>query len=574
MKYGELSHGVVNINQPRTIKLSDGENNTAPAVPKSGDIRYNHEREATGLGGNSGLGQYEIYRDGAWTTLLTEMDMSSDLDVKNKVTMSDNVIFKMIADSLKDTFISAIGSISMVQENENTIAALGPEDPTRWPGKKFTYSDNDAQGDIEINNGTRVLPNYLDDVQHSSSGSQRIAGKLNRGASWAPPIVTKPLRMRVDDSSGNNLVGVFRGYIGSGRLFGVAVDDMGEGYDPQNPPQLMLDTRGGSGAIITAEVVAGILTQINVIDGGSGYRPAHLVVVEKNARARLYAKYNITTMDDGTGAGTHTITSIQVVDGGAGYETIPEVFISDGGHSAVVEPIMGSGNSRDKIIKTVVKSSGFDYSVTPDVVIKSLKPPTKEAKLRSVIGDNRLLAIKLMKPIPSNFLENGNVPLIITGGNPATNAVAHMKVVQGVGAEVIVTDPGSGYQSAPSIKLPNSFVPPSTGMSVFAGGVANHRLQFKFDIFEACGVEQGKKSMYDISLLNNLSGTYPLLSPYSGQAVRMLARFNPEWAPFTNFNHPNYGKYSVDIELFGQRYYYSSALTSSWLAQVTKARSD
>ena len=135
---------------------------------------------------------------------------------------------------------------------------------------------------------------------------------------------------------GNNLVSTFRSYIGNGRLYDVEVNDSGEGYDPQNPPQLLLDTRGGSGAIVTAEMVGGVITNINVVEGGSGYRLSDCVLVEKGSRARVYATYQINGSDDGLGQGTSKIDSVTVLTQGASYETIPDVFIADGGKLIIV----------------------------------------------------------------------------------------------------------------------------------------------------------------------------------------------------------------------------------------------
>ncbi|MBP98462.1 hypothetical protein CMK18_21135 [Candidatus Poribacteria bacterium] len=560
MKYGLLSHGIVDVDQPRAFKISDGVDGNAPQLPKEGDVRYNHDRVAEGLGANSGKGQYEIYRNGNWTTLLTEMDLTSDKDVKNKTKVSDNVIFKLIADSLKDTFISAIGSLSLVQQgsfgNRGGPGSNSPANQSYWPGNSLSYGNTTPQSGMENQSGKRVLPGYMKNVQWSGT----------HGASWVKAVEGR--------TQGNNLTGVFKSYIGNGRLYSVDVESSGSGYDPTKPPQLLLDTRGGRGAVLVPVVTSGVVSSVNVLSGGTGYRSGKSLVIEKGSRARKYAKYEIVGEDDGSGSGTWTIKHINVIDGGGGYETLPDVFISDGGHSAVIEPIMGTGQDQDKITDVVVKASGFDFSVTPDVIIKSEKLPVEDAVLKCNVGNNRLLAIKLMKPVPSNFLSNGNIPLTISGGGSSKPAVAHMVISNGVGTHVVITDPGTGYTSNPHVELPASFFKPTTDVSVFGYGVPNHRLEFEFNIFKACGVDLTKKHLYDITLFNNLSGTYPLLSPYANQTVRMMAEFRPLWSPFTNFNHGNYGKYHCVIELFGQKHYYSSAVTSNWLGQVTKSRGE
>ena len=561
MKYGLLSHGIVDVDQPRAFKISDGVAGDAPQPAKEGDVRYNHNRPAEGLGANSGEGQYEIFRNGNWTTLLTEMDLTSDTDVKNKTKVSDNVIFKVIADSLKDTFISAIGSLSLVQQG--TFGTRGgpeyssPAIQSYWPGNLTSYHPTTPASNLENDTfGKRVLPGYMKNVQWTG----------NTGPGWLKSVEGR--------TQGNNLTGVFKSYIGNGRIYSVDVESSGSGYDDTSPPQLLLDTRGGRGAVLVPTVVNGAVASVHVLEGGTGYRSGKAMVIEKGARARQYARYEIVGVDDGSGSGTQTIKHINVTDSGGGYETLPDVFISDGGHSAVIEPVMGIDGDRGKIVDVVVKASGFDFSVTPDVIIKSLKLPTTDAVLKCNVGNSRLLAIKLMKPVPSNFIDNGNIPLTITGGGSQKSAVAHMVITNGVGTHVVITDPGNGYTSSPQVDLPVEFFKPTTDVSVFGYGVPNHKLEFEFNIFKACGVDLTKKHLYDITLFNNLSGTYPLLSPYSNQTVRMMAEFRPLWSPFINFNHANYGKYHCVIELFGQKHYYSSAVTSNWLGQVTKTRGE
>lgn len=558
MKYGKLSHGNVDVEQVKNIHVAQGDVADRPVDPKTGDIRYNHEREAVGIGENSGFGQYEIYQDGEWNTLMTEMDFTDARDMKNKETVSDNVIFKMIAESLKDTFVTAIGSISLLQESAWGFDQgwLGETDAVRqqyFPGTLRSYASADVNN-MENLNGERVLPIYLNNVQKTGGG--------------------RATSMIESTQSGNNLVGAFKPFIGRGRVYDVEIDDSGEGYDHDQPPQLLLDTRGGRGAVLRANMTGGIITSVDVLEPGSGYRDDKILVYEKGARARIFAEYQINTVDDGSGTGTKKIDSITIINGGANYESIPRVFISDGGHSAIIEPVMSAdGLNEGKIADVKIMSSGWDYSVTPDVIIKSKKIPTREAKLSCVIGEDQILAIKLMKPIPSNYLANGTIPLTITGGDPDIPAEAELVVQNGVGTRVRLLNSGRNYNSEPTITLPANFREPTTDVAVSGGGVANLFLSFNFNIFQACGVPLINRDKYDISLLTNLNGTIPMMNPYIGATIRMMVNFVPLWQPFNNFNHANYGEYQCDIQLFGQKHYYASAVSAAWRAEVTKARS-
>lgn len=557
MKYGKLSHGNVDVEQVKNIHVAEGDSLSRPDDPKTGDIRYNHEREAVGIGANSGFGQYEVYQDGEWNTLMTEMDFTDARDVKNKETVSDNVIFKMISESLKDTFVTAIGSISLLQESRWGFGQgwYNQSDATRqayFPGTLRNYPTNDVSN-MEEFDGEQVLPVYLSNVQKTGGG--------------------RNTSMVESTQSGNNLVGAFKPFIGRGRVYDVVVEDEGLGYDQYEPPQLLLDTRGGRGAVLKANMSAGIITSVDVLESGAGYRDDKVMIYEKGARARLFAKYQINTSDDGTGTGTKKIDSVTILNGGSSYEKLPQVHVSDGGHSAIIEPVMGpDGPDEGKIVDVRILSSGWDYTVTPDVVIKSNKTPTTPAKLKCVIGEDQLLAIKLMKPIPSNYIENGTVPLTITGGNPDVPAVAEMVIQNGVGTGVTLLNSGKNYDSEPSITLPVWFREPTTDVSITGGNVPNLFLSFDFNIFQACGVPTVNKSKYNISLLTNLNGTIPMMNPYNGATIRMMVRFVPKWSPFSNYSHAEYGEYRCDIQLYGQKHYYASAVSAAWRAEVTKTR--
>ena len=569
MNYGKLSHGIVDVDQPQDIKISDGVDADRPDDPKTGDIRYNHERLAIGLGTNSGAGQYEIYKNGGWFTLMTEMDFVDAKDVKNKETISDNVIFKMISKTLKDTFITAMGNITLLQESNWAYMApwaMGHHQKTDaerkkyWPGEKTVFTGDLAsrklQSNMEGDPSNRRLPSYLQDMQYKGWGD---------GNGYTPTMI-------VGDKSGNNLVGAFKAFIGKGRVYDVNVEESGSGYSHVNPPQLLFNTRGGSGAVLRATVVAGVITQVDVLAQGSGYRSAHILVIERGALAREYAQFQINTESDGQGL--LKIVSVSVTHGGSAYEKTPDLFISDGGHGAVVEPIMSpDGQQLGKIQDTKLLSSGWDFSVTPDIIVKSSVEPTTPARLTCVIGENQLLAIAMMKPIPSNYQYDGTVDLVISGGDPDVAAEAHMVIKNGVGVDVVLTNTGKNYQSEPTVTLPMSFTNPTTDVTVLSRSLANQSLDFKFNIFQACGVPLVNKHMYDISLLTNLTSTMPMLSPYANQTARMMVKFTPQWAPFDNYSHNKYGEYSCNISLYGQRSYYASGVGTAWRAEVTKSRS-
>lgn len=559
MKYGKLSHGVVDVDQKKYITINAAADTERPTTPVNGDIRYNHDREAKDLGDNSGKGQYEIYKNGDWYTLLTEMDFEHSEDARNKETPSDNAVFKMITDALKDSFITAIGNLSLVQDGVNLFGfKQGWRDNDEFPGEYTNFgSGSRTQTDLEVDpsTGEQTLPGYLSEVQWSGP-----AARVNSG---------RGVEVHTGDVSGNNLTSAFKAFVGNNRIYSVNVDDTGAGYDHDNPPQLLLDTGGGRGAVLQPHITNGIIHRIDVIESGSGYRPQHTRIVMIGGNPRTDVEADI-IYDQNNG-----IERIVVTYGGSEYDKVPEAIVADGGHGAIIEPVMSNPTGGlGQIIAVKVSHPGYNYTVTPQVVIKSDKTPTRHAAMTCVIGEKQILSIKLMKPVVSDFTENDEIDLIIEGGNPITPAGAKLIIKNGVGSEVRITNTGRGYDSVPKVRLPNNFPDPTTDVAVYRDQCPDQFLDFKFNIFEACGVPQDKKHLYDISLLNNIVGSVPLLNPYSGATVSMMLKFTPQWSPFGKYNHQNYGLYSANISLYGQRHYYSSSVHCAWRAEVTKSRNE
>jgi hypothetical protein len=184
-------------------------------------------------------------------------------------------------------------------------------------------------------------------------------------------------------------------------------------------------------------------------------------------------------------------------------------------------------------------------------------------------GGGKVINIQMLRPIICQFLENGTYDLTVSGGG-GTGCTAYLKVKDGAGEEVVITNTGQNYTSEPTVSIQN-FPGVIADLAVGRHGT-NVLMDFTFDIFKAAGIPKSKASRYDLSLITTLHKIIPYDAHYSGQSIVMSANIKPNWYPFTNYNHPNYGVYKGDIDLYGQRSYYRSGVGASWLANLVKTR--
>jgi hypothetical protein len=198
----------------------------------------------------------------------------------------------------------------------------------------------------------------------------------------------------------------------------VVVDAGGSGYDPANPPTVLLVGGGGSGATATATVSGGVVTGITVTSGGSGYRWPPIVVVSTlppttlNDLARMdlvpprsvtvggerflqavgdfardwYPNHDLHVEPDGTirfldqrrsagpevvvsgdGFGavvravvdplTGGLTGAEVIDGGVNYTTASASVVGGGGTGATVSVTVSGG----QVVTASVGTAGSGY---------------------------------------------------------------------------------------------------------------------------------------------------------------------------------------------------------------------
>ena len=528
MKYGRLSQGTTSVDTDKSVQIAKGTTSQRPSA-SAGVVRYNTDTQVVGRGDNDGSGRFETYTTG-WNSLVTEKDFEHSKDQKSKQDINDNLLFKMISEQLSDTFVTAAGNITLIQGAANTwIKNIMPSDTNSIPG----YFSN-----VKINNDPNMV-NYWDvNPSENSFPEGRTEAAVNKAA-------------------GSNTTSAFKAFLGSKKIASVSVSNQGAGY---NNPRLILDTNGGSDAILRVLTIGGKVVKngITIINGGSGYRPGHTKILLKGGGFKTIGVITPVIKNG-------VITDVNVTSAGLGYLKNPQVIISDGGYGGRLKPVISGG----KITRVKVINPGYDYSVTPTIRIVDSVNPSRAASLKANVGAGKIVNVQMLRPVICQFLTNGKYDLDITGGG-GSGCTAYLNVQDGAGESVIITNNGSGYTSEPSVSI-RDFPGVLTDLA-FRRGNTNVLMRFTFDIFKACGVPRSKATRYDLSLLTTINKALPYDAHYAGQAIVMSANLTPAWSPLTNYNHASYGIYNGVIDLYGQRHYYRSGIGASWLANLVKSR--
>lgn len=506
MKYGQLSQGTTSVDTNRSVQVARGSDSERP-IGTAGTVRYNTDTQVIGRGDNDGTGRFEAHT-GEWKNLVTEKDFEHSEDQASKQDINDNLMFKMIAEQLSDTFVTAAGSISLIQGGLNFGDTTGSTD----------------------------LPGYFTNVK--LNGGSTTTGNMNNQA-------------------GSNVTEAFKTFLGSNKISEVTVNSTGAGY---TNPRVLVDTLGGSGAVIRVLTIGGkvVKSGITIISSGKNYRDNHTKILLKGGGFKKIGVIKPVIQDG-------AIVDIEVLDTGSGYLNNPQVIISDGGYGARLLPVVHDG----KITKVKVINPGYDYSVTPVVRIIDSSTPTTDANLTVVIGGGKVINIQLLRPIICQFLDNGKYDLSVTGGG-GTGCKAYLNVQNGGGESVVITNPGNNYTSEPNVSIVN-FPGVVTDLN-FQKSATNVIMRFNFDIFKSCGIPRSKATRYDVSLLTTVNKAVPYDAHYAGQVITMSVNLSPSWSPLDNYNHANYGVYSGAIDLYGMKHYYRSGVGASWMANMVKSR--
>lgn len=224
------------------------------------------------------------------------------------------------------------------------------------------------------------------------------------------------------------------------------IDVVRGGYGYAGTPVIQVSpspTPGGIDATASATVVNGVITAITLDNPGTGYTTAPTVSVEAGSGASATAALS----------GTTSVLSARITNSGSGYTTAPNVtFTAAPGTGTTATGTANISNGKVTSITITDAGSGYDPGALPSITIDA--PPA---------GGTQASAVALSSGSPVDrvsVLNNGAnypyAPVVTFSAPDLVNGVRAQGVaiydanIQGV-VGVEITNPGSGYTSAPSI---------------------------------------------------------------------------------------------------------------------------
>lgn len=153
------------------------------------------------------------------------------------------------------------------------------------------------------------------------------------------------------------------------------------------------------------------------------------------------------------------VVGATVVDGGGGYTNGPAVTISGGGgNGATAVATVTEG----RVTGITIKTPGSGYTAMPSIVIAPPPFPPRRAQGASQVV-NGFVVVATVSDAGFGYDSPPAVTLIGGGGSGAS---ATATVANGVVTGIVITQPGSGYTSAPTLRIASPPFSPKLGITV------------------------------------------------------------------------------------------------------------
>ena len=332
---------------------------------------------------------------------------------------------------------------------------------TRAPGDT-TGSGASAIAKITTINAdtvTRIIP-ILVGGGYTSAPSVIIAG-VNSNAIAVPVLGTTPGTL--------------------GQVTNINNIDGGSGYSIAPLVTISAPTTpGGVQAVFTANINNGIVTGFTPVTAGSGYTSTPTITITRIAGATATAVL-------GTGLNADKVTSLIPILTGTNYTSAPLVsFIGGGGSGADYIAVLGTGAQQGKVVNYILNpfnpnAAGSGYTSAPTVIV-TLAQITASAT--AVLSGG---AITSLTPL-NNGLGYTSPPMVTISGGGGTGA--DYIAVLGLGAQQgqvvnYIPNPlnpnaaGSGYTSIPTVTVVDPGTASATailGSGTTAGQVVDYTI--------------------------------------------------------------------------------------------------
>ena len=239
----------------------------------------------------------------------------------------------------------------------------------------------------------------------------------------------------------------------------------GRGYSDTNPPVVEIESPtkiGGNSAKIEAVVTNGSISDLVVLDSGSGYTFTPRVNFKQPGGASIANP----VVSNGS------IVSVELITGGENYTTSPEIYIdAPTAEDGIAATLRANLNDLGQVASVTVINPGSGYETTPRVAI--VDPVGAQVLEVSVDDNGRLTNIELLtggsgyEDVPSVYIVDDRLnDLGVYIGGAGAKAVA--AIFNGQITDINITDFGIGYsqENPPKVIIQS---PPSASASVNIG---------------------------------------------------------------------------------------------------------
>jgi hypothetical protein len=213
----------------------------------------------------------------------------------------------------------------------------------------------------------------------------------------------------------------------------------GRGYSETNPPVVQVESptkEGSFQATFEAVVNNGSVTQLNIVQSGSGYTFTPRITFVQPGGASL----GTPEVTNGQITGT-----IEIVSGGFGYSTAPAVYIDEPtGLNGIQAVLTSTINSDGNVIGINIVNPGQGYETTPRIAI--IEPVGAQVLETVVDNDGRVIGVQLLSG-GDGYEDVPSVYIVDDRENGGSGAKAVASIFNGKITDINVTEFGSGYSA-------------------------------------------------------------------------------------------------------------------------------
>jgi hypothetical protein len=234
---------------------------------------------------------------------------------------------------------------------------------------------------------------------------------------------------------------------GNGSLDRITVTDGGIGYT--TAPVIVISTpvSGGTAATATATVAGGRITGITLTNAGSGYTAAPTITI----RAGAGATASSALAQDGV------VVGVVISNSGSGYVAPPTVTFSAPGGTGVTATGTANIDAAGRVTSVNINNAGSGYTGNPTVGFSPAPPGgTTATSSGGIYSGNSISSVSVTAP--GSFYLSATPPTVSFGPPQRANGVratgtATVDPATGFVTGILVTSPGSGYTSAPTVVI-------------------------------------------------------------------------------------------------------------------------